>query len=73
MKIVFKCSKCKVHLCLNSKVNCFLEYKAVGALLILLGDSPSYWGIKCGLATSEISAGINCSNSLYTSDDSVAK
>ena len=25
-KPVFKCSKCKVHLCLNSKVNCFLEY-----------------------------------------------
>ena len=25
-KPVFKCSKCKVRLCFNSKVNCFLEY-----------------------------------------------
>ena len=25
-KPVFKCSKCKIYLCLNSKVNCFLEY-----------------------------------------------
>ena len=25
-KPIFKCSKCKVNLCLNIKVNCFLEY-----------------------------------------------